>query len=837
MPKASPLQSDFSGGEVSEFFQGRVDSDYYPRCVKTLLNYIPTSQGGATRRPGTQFIAEVKDSTKNTKLVSFRYSTDQAYVLEFGDEYLRIYRDQAQVLETAVNITGITQANPAVVTAVAHGYSTGQEVYLSAIGGMTTLNGRNFKITVLSANTFSLQYMDGTNVNSTAFTAYTSGGTTERVYTAVSPYDEADVFDLRFTQSADVLYITHPDYAPRKLSRTSDTAWTFTTITFLDGPYLPLNTTATTLTPSAATGTGVTITASAIAGINNDTGFQTTDVGRIIRMREGSTWGYVRITARASTTSVTVDVINTLTNTNAKVNFRMGLWSETTGYPSSVVFHEDRLVFAGTADFPQRVDGSKTGDYENMAPTATDGTVASDNAISFSLNANEVNASRWLTSDEKGLLTGTTGAEWVVRPSTQAEALSPTNVTAKKATSFGGSTVNTLQVGKATLFVQRSGRKMREFVYFYDVDGFQSNDLTYLANHILESGVVEMAYQSEPQPIVWCVRTDGVLAGVTYARDPDNLKVGWARYVLGGVSDAADNPAIAQSVAVIPSPDESFDQLWVIVKRRINGRTVKYIETLAQLFGQTTDQKDAVFVDSSLTYDVPLTITNITQANPAVITSNSHGLSNGDTVVISDVEGMTELNTNIYTVANVAANTFQLSGVNSTAFTAYVSAGEARKRVMTVSGLWHLEGQSLSILGDGAVQPNKTVTNGAVTLATAAAVVQLGLGYNSDLELLRMEAGSADGTALGKTRRTHRVGFLLHRTLGLKIGTSFDDLTELTFRTSSDLMGHAPELFSGIKSETFPSNYDFENNICIRQDQPLPGTILAVAPQLVTQDR
>jgi hypothetical protein len=751
---------------------------------------------------------------------------------------MRFFRDNGQITEAATNVTLITQANPAVVTSVAHGYSSNQEVYISGVVGMTTLNGRNFKITVLSADTYSLQYMDGTNVDSSAFTAYSSGGTAERVYTLTTTYATADIFDLRFTQSADVLYIVHPSYVPRKLTRTGHTSWTISDVDLLDGPYLSTNTTATTLTPSSfAIGTGVTMTASGVTGINGGQGFKTSDVGRLIRLKQGSTWGYCKITGWTSTTVVTVQILSTLTSTAAKTDWRLGLYSGTTGYPGSVVFHEDRLAFTGSTDYPQRVDLSKTGDYENFAPSDTAGAVASDNACAFSLNANEVNASRWMTSDEKGLLTGTTGAEWVIRPSSQGEALSPINVAAKKATSFGGASANTLQVGKATLFVQRSGRKMREFIYFYDVDGFQSNDLTLLAEHVLQSGVVEMAYQPEPQPVVWCAREDGVLAAATYARDPDSLKVGWSRHVIGGVSDAAGNEAIVESVASIPSADESYDELWMIVRRRINGATVRYVEYMTQIFNDTVDQKNAVFLDASLNYDNPLTITGATQANPVVITSNSHGLSNGDSVRITDVEGMTDLNDNIYTVANVAANTFELSGVDGTSYGPYVTGGEVRKRVSTISGLWHLEGQTVSILGDGAVQPNKTVSSGAITLATAAGTVQIGFSYNSDLALLPLEAGAVDGTALAKTRRTHRVGILMHRTLGMKIGPSFDDLTTITFRTAADRMGHAPELYSGIISENVSFDYDFENNICIRQDQPLPGAILAIAPQMVTQDR
>jgi hypothetical protein len=198
---------------------------------------------------------------------------------------------------------------------------------------------------------------------------------------------------------------------------------------------------------------------------------------------------------------------------------------------------------------------------------------------------------------------------------------------------------------------------------------------------------------------------------------------------------------------------------------------------------------------------------------------------------------MTEVNRNTYTVANKTTHTFELSGTNSSSFTTYVSGGEVRKLVSTISGLTHLEGQTVSVLGDGAVQTDQTVSSGAITLSSAAGVVHVGLGYNSDGQMLRIEAGAADGAALGKIRRTHRVGFLLHRSLGLSIGADFDHLDTLSFRAGSTPLGHPPDLFSGITSQLISCTYDFENQICWRQSQPLPLTILAIMPQMVVQDR
>lgn len=839
MPKVSPIQSSFNAGEFSPLLYGRVDSDRYKAGLATCLNYIPTIQGGLTRRPGTMYVSEVKDNSLTARLMPFEFSTTQAYMLEFGNQYIRFFKDNAIITNTAVNITNATQASPVVITSNAHGFSNGDRVVITGVSGMVELNNREFVVAGVTANTFNLTLTGSlANVDGTGYTAYTSGGTAAEVYEISSPYLTADLFEIKYTQSADVLYLVHPDYAPRKLTRTGHTAWTLSVIDFLDGPYLPTVSDKATLTPSASTGSGVTVTASSTSGINNDTGFQTTDVGRLIRMKEGSTWGYCEITGRTSTTVVTVTVINTLTNTNPKTSWRLGVWSDTTGYPQTVNFHEDRLFFGGPEDYPQRLDGSRSGDYENFAPSDTDGTITSSHAVSFSFNSNDVNMIRWITSDEKGLLAGTVGGEWVTRPSSQSEALSPTNITAKKTTSYGSANIQPVQSGKATLFVQRAQRKVREMTYFFDVDGFRASDVTVLAEHISESGIVQLAYQKEPQSLVWAVRDDGVLACMTYERDLDAVRVGWSRHILGGYSDLNESAPQVESVAVIPSPDGTREEVWLVVKRYVNGKVRRFVEYMTKIFQDDDEQRAAYFVDGGLTYDDPKSFTAITASNPAVVTHLSvHGYSNGDQIVVTNAVGMEELNGQTFTVANKTAFTYELLATDTSGYAASATGGETRKYVTQVSGLFHLEGETVQLLCDGAVQPDVTVSGGKITLTHQAATVHIGYSYNSDGQLLRLEAGAADGTAIGKTRRIHRIGFLLHRTLGLAIGPNFDSLTQITFRTAADPMTRAPALFSGILSETIDSDYDFENQLCWRQSQPLPSTILAVMPQLITQDR
>ncbi len=475
----------------------------------------------------------------------------------------------------------------------------------------------------------------------------------------VTTYATADLFDLKFTQSADILYVTHPTYPPRKITRTSDTAWSITDITFIDGPYLNTNVETTTLGLSGTTGS-VTVTASAVTGINDDTGFQSTDVGRLIRWQDpANNWTYLTVTAYTSTTVVTATIDGPdASASTATANWRLGVWSATTGYPATVTFHQNRLGFAGPTDNPQRVDLSRTGDFENFAPTDADATVADDHAVTNTLSADTVNAIRWMADDEKGLLIGTVGGEWLLRATDAGALVTPSNVQSKRSTAYGSANIMPIRAGRALLFTQRAKRKVRELAYLFEDDGFRAPDTTLVAEHVTRTGIVEMAYQAEPQSVVWMVLTDGTLLSMTY--DRDQKVIGWARHVLGGTSDAGTTQAKAESVAVIPNSDGTADEVYVVVQRYIDGSSVRYIEYVKPFWETTNDQEDAFFVDSGLTLDTPLTISGATQADPCVITATGHGFSDGAEVRITDVEGMTELNKIAYFIGEAQTNDFEL---------------------------------------------------------------------------------------------------------------------------------------------------------------------------------
>ena len=771
MPKASPIYNSFTRGEVSPLIEGQINLQGFFESNRLVQNLITLKQGPLVRRGGTKFVKEVKDSSDDTALIPFQFNVSQSYQIEMGDQYFRFYTNYGVITETAQNITGVTQANAAVVTySGADNYANGDEVYISAVAGMTELNDKFYRVANVNtgSNTFEITDIDGTNIDSTGFTAYSSGGTLEEVYEISSPYNASDIYNsngaknFQHAQSADVLYIAHGDFNTRSLGRSANTNWTLNDMTFDDGPYLDENTTSTTLTLSGTSGS-VTVTANSTTGINDGDGFQTTDVGRLIRWKDpANNWTWLEITARSSTTVVTATIqgANASAGT-ATTSWRLGVYSDTTGYPTVITFFQDRVFLAGASSYPDRYDLTKTGGYSDtdflFAPSNADGTITDDSAISGTLQSGQVNTIQWASSDDRGLIIGTAGREWILRPSSNNEVLTPSNAKADPFSAVGSSYVQPIQAESGTLFVQRARRKIHDIIYSFNLDQLKPRDLTVLCEHITRSGIVELQFQQEPINVVWMRRNDGTLIGFTYY--PDENVFAAHRHSIGGTN------AKVKSISVIQSPDTSREDLWMIVERTVNSVTRKYVEYMTRYYEDDIAKSDAFHVDSGLTY--------------------------------------------------------------SGAATA------------TVTGLDHLEGETVKILRDGNSHPDLTVSDGSVTLANdrTGTKIQVGLGNTWALETQRIEAGAADGTAQGKTKRITRFVIRLLNTLGLKYGPSSSELDEYDFDQGAEYDENLA-LFSGdTESIKWPDGYTQDGTMYFTNDGVFPAGIIAIMPQLKTQDR
>ena len=920
MSRVSQIKTNWTAGEISKDLFGRVDITKYANGAETLENFIVQPHGGITRRPGTRFVKEVKTSSAKTRLIPFEFSTTQAYVIEFGNLYVSFYKDNGSILEANKTISGATQANPCVVTATSHGYDNGDEIYIASVVGMTELNGKYYKIKNKTTNTFELTDIDDSNINSSAFTAYGSAGTAARVYTVTTTYATADLFDLQFAQSADVLYIAHPSYTPRKLTRTAHTTWTISDITFTDGPYQDENITTTTLTPSHTSGSSRTITASATTGINGGDGFQTTDVGRLISvghqatawaastayavgdvrrnsgnvyesikavtsdgsggpsgegdeivdngatwkfLRDGGIqWGYCTVTARTNTTVVTVTVNETFGGTSAESKWRLGAWCDTTGFPAAVAFYEQRLFWAGSSEQPQTLWGSKSGDYENHTPGTLD-----DDPVIYTLATDQVNVIKWL-SPGKVMAIGTVGGEFIISGSTTADALTPTNVRVVREGTRGSASHTPIRIDNVVIFIQRQKRKIREFVYQFDSDSFQSPDLTILSNQVTKGGVTEIAFQQEPSTIIWGVKADGQLIGMTYLRDQ---QVGaWHRHKLGGTSGSctitvSDYANIAAGTTLTFTKSDGSEVTFTSEAAGASDPADTSLGWRPNTSNNVTADNIYTRINAHSDFSVAnpaaavVTVEETTRAGAGpltVVSSDTTRLATTDqaipiveslAIIPSSTTGEEELWMIVQRTINgttrryieYLSNQFDVDEDETKADAFFIDSGltYSSTAASSISGLDHLEGEAVSILGDGSVYTKRNVSSGAISsIDPTVEKAQIGLTQQCTMKTLRPEAGGDDGTAQSKTKRDFEVTLRFISTLGGQIGPDTSNLDEIIFRTGSDPMDSSPPLFTGDKKVSVRGGWDTDGQMLYINDEPLPVHITALITRIITHD-
>lgn len=723
MPVQHPIKTNFSAGEWSPLLKGRIDLDKYSNAAETLNNVFILPQGGAQRRGGSKYIADAK---AECRLVRFEFSVTEAYVLEFSDLNIRVYKDQAVV-------------------------------------------------------------MDGGPVD------------------IVTPYLLAELKDLHFTQSADTLYIVHKNHEPAKLTRTSDISWTITDIVFESPPFVPQNDTVKTITVSAVTGTSITLTASASEFASADVGtlFQFIEIlaARFFLWRSGKSvssgdyryfgenlyktsdtdttgedapvhvegtesdgtvdWEYVNsgfgtalVTGFTSDVILTADVIIEIPPgylSPGYTKWAREQWTSTDGYPVTTAFFEERLWFAGSPKYPQRLWASIAGDFEDF----TVGSLA-DDALEYTISSDQVNAIRWI-SPGKVLAIGTAGGEFILSASADNEAVTPTNIRIVRESNYGSFTIQPVRPSNTVLFLHRSARKLRELQYSFELDSYESPELSLLAEHIIDDGIVNMALQQDPQQIIHMVRNDGKLVSFTYLKEQEVNA--WALQKIGGVSTAGGADAVIESIAILPADNAVYDEIWISVKRYVNSITLRHIEVIQPGLLLMDVVEDSYFVDAGVTYD----------GSP----------------------------------------------------------------VTTISNLDHLEGETVSILADGAVIPDQTVVSGDITLAIAASKVHVGLSFLSEIFTLDLEAGANEGdTSQGKIKRINDLVIRLYRTVGLNVGDSSTNTDVIPFRDSSMDMDAPVPLFTGDKHVAFRSRNKRSAQVYIKQDQPLPMTVLALMPKV-----
>ena len=533
--------------------------------------------------------------------------------------------------------------------------------------------------------------------------------------------------------------------------------------------------------PSAVSGSAITLTALGFSP------FKSTDVGRLIRLEwPGREPGYCVITAYASSTSVTAMVMRTLASTTPTPSWQFGSWGGDHGYPKAISFFDGRAVYGNTDEEPNGLWFSQSGDLENMQPDSWEEATLEaqdDDAINVKLRSNKINPIFWISGQRK-LMVGTAGGEWVV--GSAGSVVTPDDISAKQHSAVPCSKLKAIEVNQTTIFADRSKKELHDLGFSLQDDSFLATDLTILADHVFRSPIKEMAYQRNPYSIIWSRREDGRLVSLSYNKQHEVL--GWSQSVIGGSFGSGD--AVVESIAIIPGAEDSGqvynsnerNEVWMIVKRTINGSTKRYIEFLEYYYdgplredydtesewkaAVRESQAEAFYVDCGLTYD----------GSP------------------SDL----------------------------------------------ITGLTHLEGETVKVLADGIVHPDVTVSSGQIDLDFEASKIHIGLAYKHKYESLKLAGAAEGGTGVNKVKIITQVGMILLDTYNFKMttvdydedGRRLHDLYDIDFaREYFDPTDPIP-LYTGELTPSTEGVYSRDSRIYAEGDEPLPFTLLGLAPQM-----
>lgn len=417
-----------------------------------------------------------------------------------------------------------------------------------------------------------------------------------------SPYTLAMLDAIRYTQSADILYLAHTQVFPQQLQRLSALVWQVIDAPIDDGPFQDENTDTTytlTLTGSVAT-VGGTGTGTFTVGRNT---LVAADVGRLIRARltgGAAEWATVRITAVTAENIFTYITTVAATGSSSAnlTSWRLGAFSVTSGYPGTVGIVESRLWYGATTAQPQTVWSSRTNKFDSFSPSNVDGTVPDDASIVRPLDSDRVNTLRWIDGNANGVLVSGDGAEFLIAPGITGDVLTPANAVDRIQTVRGAhATARQLKQDHLILFIEQGGEFLSLFQFDFERNGFTAKPLATLVDHLAEHRFVQLAMQERPYRVVWVVTADGKLYGFTL--NTDQRILAWHTHVLGGAFAGGD--PVVESIAQLFNGVD--DELWLIVKRTINGATVRHVERLTPTFRELDDQEDALYLDASITYD------------------------------------------------------------------------------------------------------------------------------------------------------------------------------------------------------------------------------------------
>ena len=797
-------KTSFNAGIWSENLYGRYELPKYLHHAREAKNFVILPHGPATICPGFQYITEVRDSEEYARIIPFEYSAQEAYILVFNDAYIRFLYlgGLVQTVDSDTKLllhfggpdrsTTITDSGDTGHTVTASGGAKVRTNMKKFGTGSCRFDGTNAKLTIpdhadfnFGSGTFTIDFWvkfvdlpsDGDNIP--LFHQYASGSSQQRFHLR----NVSGTYNLKF--------VSDDSYAGG--NQTVDEDWSgVTTNTWyhialirgwggnandvaicVDGSILGSATTLTETTlPNVAAsveiGTASSYTPHDMYGWIDEyrvskgvarwtanftpptTEYPAGDsTGTTYELSQAYTDEQIRaldytqsadimyLTHRdVAQRKLTRSAINSWSNDAVSFTNPPAAWtsSSSNGYPAAVTFFDDRSVWGGNNSSPDTIWFSEVGNYEKVGLGSSSATA--DGPFSLNLSARKVNEINWLASGRR-LLAGTGGAEWWLSGPSDSEPITYSDKIARKDSDWGSSNVKPVEIGDTVFYIQKNKNTIREMQWDDTQSKYASRNLSVLADHLFKGyEIQEMAFQQSPYQILWCIRDDGVLLGLTYM--PEHEVLAWHYHMTDGEFE---------SCAVIPGTDYE-DHLYVVVKRTIDGSIKRYVERLNS-FTDITALADAKINHSGLTYE-------------------------------------------------------------GTATT-------------TISGLDHLEGETVAILADGVVVDNKTVSSGSITLDAAAEKVHIGLGFNADLETHDMGAqDQREGSMVGRIKRITNTIIDLKDSQGGQFGPDADNLNDIHYDDTTALSSGPTD------DMEFPGGHSKTATVFIRQSDPLPITVRAI---------
>jgi hypothetical protein len=947
---------NFSGGEVSPLVYGRVDLPLNQKGLEWQRNLYSLPQGGSRFRNSWMNICNTKGHGAGA-LLKFDFNNEDTYLLALYDKSMRVIRNDGPVTESAKTITAITQANPAQVTAAAHGYSTNDEVFINDVVGMTDVNNGFYLVTVVDANNFTLRDTHGNAINSTQFLPYVSGGTVAKIFEQVLPFALADLDDLHITQNADTILTARHGYPPLFITRLDHTKWyvtsgqlsspeaitaatqanpgVFTTrdehglivgdnvyivdvggMTQVNDGYWVVNTvpTTTTFTLKNTAGTALnttgfgaytsggyvlkityrtsdpfgrrTISAITLAnpGVFTTTaahGFKINDEV-YIRGVNGTTQvndnRYLINTVPSTTTFSLKDSAGTVLNTTGFTAYRTGgSVIPTAKCPATLcTIQEARL---GYGNWPAEPDGfifSKSPDPATGAQRYSDFTLGANDtdAVKGNLAAifGTLESIRWMGTSGDELVIGTTGSVRRLIGKDGNAFLTPSNARAAAVNNVGTSKRQPISNGRTLYYVEDNTRAVRSFVFDYQTDGFTTIDQNLVTDNLTDPGIVQVAEQRGRPDIIWALRKDGVLAGMTF-KESENIYA-WHRHEVAGRS--RDTGGRFQpwgkvvSIAVLPRQD-NFPKLWAIIEREFNGVTSRTIEYLADKVnyevvhnfftsvGFEQQQLDIarwqksrwealkhdVYVDSAIKYDGRL-VGGTKTLTPGAVTGEEVIFTASAAFFTDSMIGRRLLKTysrwgeggGIAEITGIVSNTqAQCRVLVDFDSTNVIDAGQWIITTDEIRGLGIFNGQTVRVQVDGADGGEHVIDNGVLTLDEQGGVIHVGLSYSGLWITTNMDVAGISGSAQAKIRRVISYTIRLFAALGLKVGTTPWNADEVVLRLNEDLTDTPNPLFDGNVFGVLRDAHSRDSKqICVVKTDPTPLTILSVDAKVEVED-